>query len=155
MWQACGSSRRTSRPSKTARRALPSRAGSASARDPNVNFVEDFYLDLLLLPQKWPVRGTNDRRTFALVGGFTRAARRPLFSRAGSASALRKVDVRLPGKGNSNSHGAMPVHLIITMIQWIRTSRLSIKNSLSPRLGRGRSYMGHSQKGHIAPRALT
>jgi len=26
-----------------------------------------------------------------------------------------KVDVRLPGKGNSNSHGARPVHLIITM----------------------------------------
>ena len=41
------------------------------------------------------------------------------------------VDVRLPGKGNSNSHGARPVHLIITMIKWIRTSRLSIKNSLS------------------------
>jgi len=35
----------------------------------------------------------------------------------------RKVDVRLPGKGNSNSHGARPVHLIIKMIQW--------KNSLS------------------------
>jgi len=29
----------------------------------------------------------------------------------------RKVDVRLPGKGNSNSHGARPVHLIITMIK--------------------------------------
>ena len=36
-----------------------------------------------------------------------------------------------PGKGHSNSHGARPVHLIITMIKWIRTSRLSIKNSLS------------------------
>ena len=46
-------------------------------------------------------------------------------------SSILKVDVRLPGKGNSNSHGAMPVHLIITMIKWIRTSRLSIKNSLS------------------------
>jgi len=43
----------------------------------------------------------------------------------------RRVDVRLPGKGNSNSHGARPVHLIITMIRWIPTSRLSIKNSLS------------------------
>jgi len=43
----------------------------------------------------------------------------------------RKVDVRLPEKGNSNSHGARPVCLIITMIQWIRTSRLSIKNSLA------------------------
>ena len=43
----------------------------------------------------------------------------------------RKVDVRLPGKRNSNSHGARPVHLSITMIKWIRTSRFSIKNSLS------------------------
>ena len=46
---------------------------------------------------------------------------------------FRKVDVRLPGKGNSNSHGARPVHLIISMIKWTRTSRLSIKNSLSER----------------------
>ena len=43
----------------------------------------------------------------------------------------RKVDVRLPGKGISNSHVARPVHLIITMLKWIRTSSLSIKNSLS------------------------
>jgi len=41
----------------------------------------------------------------------------------------RKIDVRLPGKGNSNSHGARPVHLIITMIKWVRTSRLSIKTT--------------------------
>jgi len=40
-------------------------------------------------------------------------------------------DIRLPGKGNSNSHGARPVHQIISMIKWIRTSRLAIKNSLS------------------------
>ena len=45
----------------------------------------------------------------------------------------RKVDVRVPGKGNSNSHGARPVHPIITMIKWIRTCRFSIKNSLSVR----------------------
>ena len=43
----------------------------------------------------------------------------------------RNIDVRLPGKGNSNFNGARPVHLIITMIKWTRTSRLSIKNSLS------------------------
>ena len=43
----------------------------------------------------------------------------------------RQIDVRLPGKGNSNSHGAGPVHQIISMIKWIRTSRLSIKNYLS------------------------
>ena len=41
------------------------------------------------------------------------------------------ANFRLLGKGNSNSHGARPVHLIITMIKWIWTSRLSIKNSLS------------------------
>ena len=46
---------------------------------------------------------------------------------------LVQADVRLPGKGNSNSHGTRPVHLIIKMIQWIRTSRLSIKNSVSSR----------------------
>ena len=46
-------------------------------------------------------------------------------------AGFRKVDVRLPGKGNSNSHGARPVHLISTMIKWIRTSRLSIKKTRS------------------------
>ena len=43
----------------------------------------------------------------------------------------RKVDARLPGKENSNSYGARPVHLMITAIKWIRTSRLSMKKSLS------------------------
>ena len=38
----------------------------------------------------------------------------------------RSVDIGLPGKGNPKSHGARPVHLIIWMIRWIRTSRLSI-----------------------------
>ena len=42
----------------------------------------------------------------------------------------RKVDARLPGKGNSNSHGARPVHLIITMIvdsdQWVVNKELSL-----------------------------
>ena len=62
-------------------------------------------------------------------------------------SGTRKVDVRLPGKGNSNSHGARPVHLIITMIKWIRTSRLSIKNSLQVfdyDLGGKPSYIGNA-----------
>ena len=31
-------------------------------------------------------------------------------------SGVRSVELRLPGKENSNSHGARPVHLIITMI---------------------------------------
>jgi hypothetical protein len=43
----------------------------------------------------------------------------------------RKVDIRLPGKGSSNLHGARPVHQIISMIRWIQTSRLSVKTSLS------------------------
>jgi len=43
----------------------------------------------------------------------------------------RKVDVRLPGHDNLNTHGARPVHLIITTIKWIRNSVLSIKDSLS------------------------
>ena len=54
----------------------------------------------------------------------------------------KKVDVRLPGKGNSNSHGAGPVHQIIPMIKWTRTSRLSIKNSLSLPTGRRRGLSG-------------
>ena len=43
----------------------------------------------------------------------------------------REVDVRLPGKGNSKSHGARPVHLIIKMIKLVRASTLSINNYLS------------------------
>jgi len=45
--------------------------------------------------------------------------------------SARKVDVRLPERGNSNSHGARPAHPIITMITCIRTIRVSIKNFLS------------------------
>ena len=41
------------------------------------------------------------------------------------------MDVRLRRKVNSNSHDARLVHPIITMIRWIRTSRLSMNNSLS------------------------
>ena len=41
---------------------------------------------------------------------------------------------------DSNSDGARPVHLIITMIKWIRTRRLSIKNSLSGLLARERTF---------------
>ena len=43
----------------------------------------------------------------------------------------RKVDMKLPGKWISNCHGARPVHQIISMIMWIRTSGLSIKKSVS------------------------
>ena len=47
----------------------------------------------------------------------------------------RKVNRRLPAKGNSNYHRARPVHQIISMITWIRTSTFSIKNSLSLQAG--------------------
>ena len=55
------------------------------------------------------------------------------------SSNARKVDVRLPGKGNSNTHGARPDHLIVTIMKWFWTSSLSIKNSLSLQAGEGAS----------------
>ena len=54
-----------------------------------------------------------------------------------AGSGVGKVDVRLPGKGDSNSNGARPVRQIITMKEWIQTSRLSIKNSISAGSGVG------------------
>ena len=50
-------------------------------------------------------------------------------ARADHVPWSRKVDIRLPEKRDSNSHGARPVH---QKHRWTRTSRLSIKNSLSP-----------------------
>ena len=47
-----------------------------------------------------------------------------------NVEGTRKVDRRLPGKGNSNPDGARPVRPIITMVKWIRASRLPIKNSI-------------------------
>ena len=70
---------------------------------------------------------------------------------AGLAGDSRKGDISLPGQRNANSHGARPVHQIISMITWIRTSKLSIKISFSAgdhpvvgaaRLGR-RIFHGH------------
>ena len=46
----------------------------------------------------------------------------------------RKSDM-LTGMGNSNSHGARPVHQTISMTKGIQTSKLSTKNSLSARGG--------------------
>ena len=66
-------------------------------------------------------------------------------SSAGGQAAARKVDVKLPGKGNSHSHGARPVHIIIPMIKWIRTIRLSIKKS--PSAGRWPSICCRSING--------
>ena len=55
------------------------------------------------------------------------------------------------GKGNSNSRGERPVHLIISMIKWIRTSRLSIRNSLPPNATADETPQDQS----ISPRSLT
>jgi len=75
-------------------------------------------------------------------GGLVFKAHRPLYPSALGLRVIKKrrdtkdvVDARaeVVGAGpveNSNSHGARPVHLIIPMIKWIRTSRLSLENSL-------------------------
>ena len=55
----------------------------------------------------------------------------PVGYRSGVLPETRKVDVRLPEKGDSKSHGAGPAHPIITMMKWIRTSKLSLNNSLT------------------------
>jgi len=49
----------------------------------------------------------------------------------GRVLATRKVDIKLPGKGHSSSHGASRSIKIISMMKWIRASRLSRQNSLS------------------------
>ena len=53
----------------------------------------------------------------------------------------RKVNMRLPGKGNSHTHGARPVHQIISTMKWIRTGKLSIQNSLSDMHVQRRRYV--------------
>ena len=63
-------------------------------------------------------------------GSGARTLAPPLPPENDKRKGTRKVDIRLPGKGNSNTHGARPVHLIITMRKCIRTRRLPIKNSL-------------------------
>jgi len=76
--------------------------------------------------------GTSQSKSGTSVNLSNKGLQTNFWDRAGGIEThSRKADVRLPGKGNSNSHGARPVHLIITMIKWTRTSRLSIKNSLS------------------------
>ena len=77
------------------------------------------------------VRGLGFR-VWVLKLGFREYGLSGTQCRSGVGSCtVSKVDVRLPGKENSNSHGARPVHLVITTMKWIRTSGLSIKNSLS------------------------
>ena len=68
-------------------------------------------------------------------------------------SPIGKVDGRLPGKGNLNSHGVRPVHLIITMLKWIWTSELSIKHSLSESRARGTGCEQRVRETGCEPRA--
>ena len=57
----------------------------------------------------------------------------PRQSRRGGADAVgsRKAGVSPPEQGNSNSHGARPVHLIISMMKWVRIRKLSTHTFLS------------------------
>ena len=66
------------------------------------------------------------------VRGFSvRGSARAVWGSVPSYRERFSVWGSVPGKGNSNSHGARPVHLIVTTTKWIWTSRLSIKDSLS------------------------
>jgi hypothetical protein len=67
--------------------------------------------------------------------GAHEAEREPLADQRVRVPGPGKVDVRLPGKGNSNSHDARPVYQN-HLDEWIRTSRLSIKNFLWSRVSR-------------------
>jgi len=96
-----------------------------------IDFVYHSTLGLRAIQKK--VSGVGGGRTW--VSSSSRAAPTSLPAAPVCGIRVGKVDVRLPGKGNSNSHGARPVHPIITMIKWIRTSRLSMKNCLSLRAG--------------------
>ena len=81
--------------------------------------------------------------------GLLRVGRREEYV---NSRIARKVDIRLPAKGNSKSHGARSVHLIIAMIKWIRTSRLSIKNSLSENSRPGELEPTAKRFDHLAAR---
>ena len=74
-------------------------------------------------PYGWPTVGGSEVRHALGVAQCT------VLSLSNVLDHTRKVDIRLPEKEDSNSHGARPVH---QKHRWNRTSRLSIKNSLSP-----------------------
>ena len=92
-------------------------------------------------------RWQRDRRRVLM--GLSQGERAPRVAQAGEGGGFMTWSAHLPHraawsgawsrmsaasthnltKGNSNSHGARTVHLIITMIKRIRTSRLSMKHS--------------------------
>ena len=95
-----------------------SAATGISRDDPSKRFWNESYQFLRNLIEIFPAQNIRGRCEWPLSGECER---------------IRTVDIRLPGEGNSNSHGARPVHHIISMMAWIRTCRLSIKNSLCER----------------------
>ena len=95
--------------------------------DSGLGFQVNILKTVLVVPS--PLASGLDNS--AREGGRQVAASDSQVMAPGDALVSGKVDARLPGNGNSNSHGARPVHLIIAMMKWIQTSRLSIKNSLS------------------------
>jgi hypothetical protein len=79
---------------------------------------------------------TVERCRFRVDGLGFKLVSPPGTSRALSATRGQRarpeqpVDIRLPGNGKTNSHGARLVHQILTMVIWTRTIRLSRTNSL-------------------------
>ena len=74
------------------------------------------------------------------------------------------LDARLPGKGNSNSHRAMPVHpIIVDSVQWIDNKevsrcRVSHQPVVEAVLGQRQARDGRVERGkveHEAPRGIT
>ena len=90
------------------------------------DFVYHSTLGLRVLKQKRRERGfrfSRKRVRFRQTPNPGHQAPRPSIVERGFGFSTWKVNVRLPGTGNSNSHGARPVHQIISMIKWIRTNR--------------------------------
>ena len=65
---------------------------------------------LILFPNRSHVSARRNPTTCGANQGDRKRQFDPTL-RAGVASQARKIDIRLPGKGNSNSHGARPAYL--------------------------------------------
>ena len=90
-----------------------------------------------------PGRTNRAQRLRGIVGRGRRGAGPPHFLYP-EPNTLRKVDLRLPGNGTSSSHGARPVHKIISMIHvsLSRPGRRSRGQRLRGIVGRGRRGAG-------------
>jgi len=102
----------------------------ARVRESEVKGVPSYSV-MMALAAPAPCRVQSPARGLDCNPRHASSVARPTRPVSGPLNA-RKVDPRLPEKGNSNSHGARPVHQIISMIKRIWTRRLSIKNPLSP-----------------------